>query len=586
MDGFARHVSAKAGEMADVSADLVSALYEAGADVHVALPHYRRLFSTGTPRQGSDPRDRLRRAADAARVHLAEDRIFYYRTAVYGNGGSDTADFALVFQREVINQILPRVQPDVVHCHDWTTGLIPAFTRRLGIPCLFTMHSTHTYEMPLARVEQCGIDAAQFWQYLYFTRQPHSYQESRQGTLVEPLASAVFAAQYVNTVSPTFLHEIVDGAHDSVPAAVRAAVRNKCRAGCAAGILNAPPRSYDPRTDSLLPARYSAETQHVAKRENKRAFQEELGLEISPAAPLLLWPFRLDSIHGGGELLRRILREVMPAYWGDGLQLAILADGPAQSQLYALCNSQHMPRRIGVARSTERLSHLGYAAADFVLAPSGIEPGGLPAVIGSRYGALAVVGDTGAFHDAVTPMDVHGERGNGFPFAPHTPRGLCEAIDHAMAFYRLPAMRRRRQVARVMLEAQPGTGRSAASERYIRLYEQLAGRPLVNRPGGRDAATCPECEVTPARGTARTAAGIGPVTRHLTGRQAPAAEPWAATARPGTAAAVDGGRRRARRTPESLAAGPGTRRRNGPERRRRQAPPGKEAENHRLPVRR
>ena len=67
---------------------------------------------------------------------------------------------ALAFQREIINNILPHVRPDLIHCNDWMTGLIPAAARQMGIPCLFTIHNIHTVETLLDYIEDRGIDAA------------------------------------------------------------------------------------------------------------------------------------------------------------------------------------------------------------------------------------------------------------------------------------------------------------------------------------------------------------------------------------------------------------------------------------------
>jgi starch synthase len=79
------------------------------------------------------------------RIHLAEDRAFFYLNRVYSSyGGRRTPVSALAFQREVINNIVPRVRPDLIHCNDWMTGLIPAMAREMGIPCLFTVHNIHT----------------------------------------------------------------------------------------------------------------------------------------------------------------------------------------------------------------------------------------------------------------------------------------------------------------------------------------------------------------------------------------------------------------------------------------------------------
>ncbi len=85
---------------------------------------------------------------------------------------------SLAFQREVINNIVPRVRPDLIHCNDWMTGLIPAMARRMGVPCLFTIHNIHTMTSTMAEIEDRGIDAASFWQWLFFKRPPLNYEES------------------------------------------------------------------------------------------------------------------------------------------------------------------------------------------------------------------------------------------------------------------------------------------------------------------------------------------------------------------------------------------------------------------------
>ena len=252
MGNLAGRMSAKAGGMADVSASLVGALFDLGADVHVALPHlYKSRMSS-------------------ERIHLAEDRCFYYRDHVYSRGNGN-AKLALAFQREVINHVIPEVQPDLIHCNDWMTGLIPAAARRMGIPCLFTVHNIHTHKLTLAQIEDSGIDAAEFWGNLYFERPPFNYFESRDVNPVDLQASGIFAAHFINTVSPTFLKEIVDGWHGFIPDSVRNEIRGKYFAGCAAGILNAPDNSDNPATDPHIPFNYGPADHREAKRKQEQA---------------------------------------------------------------------------------------------------------------------------------------------------------------------------------------------------------------------------------------------------------------------------------------------------------------------------
>ena len=92
---------------------------------------------------------------------------------------------------QVTNNIIPKVNPDLIHCNDWMTGLIPGMARRLGIPCLFTVHNIHTQKTTLEQIEDRGIDAAEFWNNLYFERQPYNYEESRSTNQVDFLTSGV-----------------------------------------------------------------------------------------------------------------------------------------------------------------------------------------------------------------------------------------------------------------------------------------------------------------------------------------------------------------------------------------------------------
>jgi glycogen synthase len=123
-------MSAKAGGLADVSASLVSALFELGADVHVAMPNYRRMFQGDIFSLHEKELRKYHEVLPEAHIHLAEDRIFYYREQVYSSHNDEAMRIALVFQREVINHIVPRVMPDLIHCNDWMTALIQELVHR------------------------------------------------------------------------------------------------------------------------------------------------------------------------------------------------------------------------------------------------------------------------------------------------------------------------------------------------------------------------------------------------------------------------------------------------------------------------
>ena len=479
MGNMANQLKAKAGGLADVSASLVSALYRQGADVHVALPDYRQIFKVSTNHLLSRELRMYLAGLNDKRIHLAEDRIFYYRDRIYSSYSTESILAALAFQREVINNIIPQVNPDLIHCNDWMTGLIPGMARRLGIPCLFTVHNIHTQTTTLEQIEDRGIDAATFWKELYYERVPAGYEESRSGNPVDLLASGIFAAHFINTVSPTFLEEINQGWFDFIPHAVRSEIHNKYRAGCASGILNAPDENQTPTQDPALPEKYNSSNHFEVKRRLKKIFQQKVGLICDPDAPLFFWPSRLDPVQKGCQLLSEILFKTLDCHAHKNMQIAIVANGAYFEIFERIRNMHNISDRLAVVPFDNDLSQFGYAASDFMLMPSLFEPCGLPQMIAPKYGSLPVVHNTGGLHDTVEMLDIQQHRGNGFVFNDYDPRALAWAIDKALEFYEQPLEVRIRETARIMEESEQRFNHDVTARAYIRIYEEMLQCPLV-----------------------------------------------------------------------------------------------------------
>ncbi len=475
MGNLANHMTAKAGGLADVSAALVASLYGRGVDVHVALPNYRTMFNRHIGTFISRQLDIYRSKLPTDRIHLAEDRCFYYRDKVYHNHAAENFKLSVVFQREVINNILPRVKPDLVHCNDWMTGLIPAVTRRLNIPTLFTIHNIHSMQATLAQIEDLGIDAAQFWPYLYYDHPPADYEETRESNAVDFILSGIFSSTMINTVSPTFLAEVVRGQHPFIKDKIRYEVSTKYHSGAAQGILNSPDPHFDPRIDEMLPKNYGPNTHAEGKAVNKQQLQRHLGLVEDPEAPLFFWPSRLDPVQKGCQLLGEVLWDVLQRYAEQRLQIAVIANGPYQENLKDMVRRGSLHRRMAVAPFEEGLSHLGYAGADFLFMPSSFEPCGLPQMIGPIYGTLPVAHDTGGIHDTVRHLSIGNNSGNGFLFEVHDGAGLRWAIDQAMQFYRLPREMRETQLRRIMSQSRHQFNQAKTAEKYIDIYRKLLG---------------------------------------------------------------------------------------------------------------
>lgn len=479
MGNMSNRLRAKAGGLADVSSSLVAELFKQGADVHVALPHYRRMFNIDVGKLISNELRIYMSHLSNSRIHLAEDRVFYYRDAVYSSYDQDSFKLALAFQREVINNIIPKVEPDLIHCNDWMTGLIPAMARRLGIPCLFTLHNIHTQKLTLDHIEDRGIDAAEFWQYLYYERPPVNYEETRSNNRVDLLASGIFGSHFINTVSPRFLEEIADGRHDFIPGHIRFEIECKKLAGCAQGILNAPDPAFNPETDEMIKHPYTPYTQVENKKKNKTSFQRRVGLEQNENATLMFWPSRLDPVQKGCNLLSDIMYKTISDYWNDNLQIAIVANGAYQACFHEIVKFHDFFGRVAVCDFDESLSHLGYAASDFMLMPSLFEPCGLPQMIGPIYGSLPIVHDTGGLHDTVDHINIERDTGNGFVFKTFDSGGLRWAIDQAMRFQHLPDSVKHAQIERIMKQSMADFNHEVTARHYIEIYESMLNRTLI-----------------------------------------------------------------------------------------------------------
>jgi starch synthase len=485
MGNAANHVSAKGGGLGDISAGLIRHLYsDRRFELHVALPRYDtriRDLAKITNRE----LDLLVPLMHGKGIHLVNDSAFAHSPEVYAESEAHPrTSRALAFQRHVINQLLDELQPDIVHCNDWMTALIPAAARDKGIRSVFTLHNVFTELESPDSIDRAGIDVSRFMEHLYFERFPEPATDNWSDNRVDFTASAIHAADAVNTVSPTFLDEVVRGEFPGiVPPSVRSAIRAKHAVGAAHGILNAPRDPVAPRLSRYI-RNYGLRDVSRIKPLNKADFQERMGLHQDPVAPLFLWPSRLYA-QKGPELL---LAELAALVAGSGIQLAVVAAGDAAMEHAFRRMEARFSGRVAFRTFREDLSELGKAGSDFILMPSRYEPCGLPQMEGMRFGTLPVVRLTGGLRDTVEEVDAEAGEGNGFAFEQYSSAALRGAMERAVAFHRLPERLRRQNVKRIMRQGHERFSLARTAEQYIDLYESLLGDEWElppRRPGAR-----------------------------------------------------------------------------------------------------
>ena len=337
---------------------------------------------------------------------IKNDRLFD-RPGLYRSSSGDYADnderFAF-FSRAVLEASkYITFKPDIIHCHDWQTGLIPAFLKTLyridafftNTASVFTIHNL-AYQGIFGRdsVMKAGLSWNDFT----------SDKLEFYGSLNYMKAALVFA-DMITTVSPTYAEEIQfrgDLGH-GLDGILRS------RSSDFRGIINGIDQDiWNPETDKKIFRNYNADTYEQGKAYNKSELQKQLGLEENPKKILAGIVSRMDS-QKGLDVVLHIAHEFM-----DRIQFVALGSGdPSLCEGFRHLVQNHKGCAAFSSDFDEPLAHKIYSASDLFLMPSRFEPCGLSQMIAMRYGSLPVVTRTGGLKDTVTHNGV-AEESNGF----------------------------------------------------------------------------------------------------------------------------------------------------------------------------
>jgi starch synthase len=423
--------AAKAGGLADVVGSLPKYQAQLGHSTKVVMPCYHNKFKEQhTFKSIFTGKARLGQHDFNFSVLVPTDTDFGYelcmidipglfdRPNIYSYG-DDTERF-ITFQVAVINWLNMRdTVPDVVHCHDQHTGFIPFFMSKIfdyrrfeHVPTVFTIHNGE-YQ------GQFGFDK------LHYLPPFHSFYSGilEWNNAINPLACAIKSSWRVTTVSPSYLEEInhtMRGLQDLLRSERHKSV----------GILNGIDVDvWNPETDPMLEKQFGVSNSTEGKKANKAWLCKEFGLD--PKKPLFTFIGRLVG-EKGADILPQAIHDAFSTF-GRELNFLVLGSGEywIEGELRRM-EGLYKGNYCSYIGYNERLSHMIYAGADFLLMPSRVEPCGLNQMYALRYGTVPVVRRTGGLRDTI--MDI-GDNGYGICHDLCTPDDVIHSIGRALPFY-------------------------------------------------------------------------------------------------------------------------------------------------------
>lgn len=390
--------------------------------------------------------------------YFVDNEFYFAGDKPYNNIYEDVEKFAF-FSKAVIEAI-PYLDffPDVIHCHDWQTGLIPVFLRTLygdekcysNIRTVFSIHNLKfqgRWRLPAV------MDITGLPEQIFTADKLESYGEANY------LKGGVVYADAIATVSKTYANEILtpEGG-EGLDGLMRARQRRLY------GILNGIDyKEYDPMTDPYLPNHFNEMNHTEGKALNKAKLQKDLGLPVEKDVFLLGMVSRMTD-QKGFDLIAYVMDELMNT---EHLQFVVAGTGEAKYEQMLSYFAGKYPDKIHVTIGySEELAHRIYGSCDAFLMPSLFEPCGLSQLMSLRYGTVPIVRETGGLKDTVEAYNEYEHTGTGFSFANYNAHEMLDTLRYAVKVYSTDRRSWNDMVVR-------GMQRDFSWEKSAREYEDL-----------------------------------------------------------------------------------------------------------------
>lgn len=460
----------KTGGLADVIGALPRTLHNMGHDVRVVLPRFKNI---GAERWGLSralaglpvPIGQQQEQVDifeatqpgGLQVYFIDSPHSFQREKLYGY--NDDGERFILFCRAAL-ELTRKIgwAPDILHCHDWHTAIIPNWMKTVyrDDPHFATTATVYT----IHNLAFQGIFGYRILEVAGVAEEGFLYPEVAElANVVDLMGRGILFSDVVNTVSPRYAREILTPEFGE-----RLDPLLRERKDRLYGILNGiATDELDPATDPLIAERYDAFS--LEKRPaNKAALQRQFGLPVAERVPVIGIISRLSD-QKGFDLLDQAALPLLD----QGIQLVVAGTGDQHYHSMLQRLASHYPAQVSVHLTfSAEISQRIFAGSDMLLMPSRFEPCGMTQMVAMRYGSLPIVHRTGGLADTVQELDPLANSGNGFSFPRYHPYQLFAAVVRALEAHKFQT-RWQELMQRAMLADYSW---EASAEQYVALYRR------------------------------------------------------------------------------------------------------------------